>query len=237
MENKKGFTLAEVLITLTIIGIVAALTIPTLINNINEAQYNAGVKNAYTTLSNALSMIQSSNGGIVHVGGVAGGDLANDFCNVMSCNPQTIYYGDIFWPLHGGYAEYNDATAGNADGFMGALYTGYGVNSNVYVLNNGSYLAFNDFGSCDVGTTGVDPVGSSNVCGGIMVDINGNTGPNMFGKDTYYFYIVQNTGSTYSLMPAGSPDDDGSMWDPPPCAPDSIIACTYQRIYHPESMP
>ena len=32
MKNKNGFTLAETLITLGIIGIVAAMTIPTLIN-------------------------------------------------------------------------------------------------------------------------------------------------------------------------------------------------------------
>ena len=36
MKSKKGFTLAEVLITLAVIGVVAAMTIPTLISNINQ---------------------------------------------------------------------------------------------------------------------------------------------------------------------------------------------------------
>jgi len=38
--NKKGFTLAEILITLTVIGVVAALTIPTLLQNTNQAELN-----------------------------------------------------------------------------------------------------------------------------------------------------------------------------------------------------
>lgn len=38
-QNKKGFTLAEVLITLGIIGVVAAITIPTLIANTRSQQY------------------------------------------------------------------------------------------------------------------------------------------------------------------------------------------------------
>ena len=36
IKNKKGFTLAEVLITLGIIGVVAAMTMPSLINNYKD---------------------------------------------------------------------------------------------------------------------------------------------------------------------------------------------------------
>ena len=42
--NKKAFTLAEVLITLGIIGVVAALTIPTLINNYQTKSWNTAAK-------------------------------------------------------------------------------------------------------------------------------------------------------------------------------------------------
>nr|MBP7211932.1 type II secretion system protein [bacterium] len=38
MNKKSAFTLAEVLITLGIIGVVAAMTIPTLMNKTSEAQ-------------------------------------------------------------------------------------------------------------------------------------------------------------------------------------------------------
>lgn len=51
-----GFTLAEVLITLGIIGVVAAMTIPTLIANINGSKYRNQFKKAVSTLSQAARM-------------------------------------------------------------------------------------------------------------------------------------------------------------------------------------
>ena len=44
MTKRFGFTLAEVLITLGIIGVVAAMTMPTLMNQTNGAQYKAAYK-------------------------------------------------------------------------------------------------------------------------------------------------------------------------------------------------
>ena len=49
-----AFTLAEVLITLGIIGVVAALSIPTLMNNINDAQFKTAYKKAFSAASQAL---------------------------------------------------------------------------------------------------------------------------------------------------------------------------------------
>ena len=46
MEVKKSMTLAEVLITLGIIGVVAAITLPTLINNYQNTQYVTSLKKA-----------------------------------------------------------------------------------------------------------------------------------------------------------------------------------------------
>ncbi len=51
-----AFTLAEVLITLTIIGVVAAMTMPTLINNTNGAQFKTAYKKALSVLSQAVVM-------------------------------------------------------------------------------------------------------------------------------------------------------------------------------------
>jgi prepilin-type N-terminal cleavage/methylation domain-containing protein len=52
----KAFTLAEVLITLGIIGVVAAMTIPTLIANINSARFRTQFKKDLSTLSQAAKM-------------------------------------------------------------------------------------------------------------------------------------------------------------------------------------
>ena len=52
----RGFTLAEVLITLGIIGVVAAMTMPTLINSTQGAQYKTAFKKSLTVLSQAVVM-------------------------------------------------------------------------------------------------------------------------------------------------------------------------------------
>lgn len=52
---KKGFTLAEVLITLSILGVVAALTIPGLIANTQGRQYSVGYKKALATFGSAIN--------------------------------------------------------------------------------------------------------------------------------------------------------------------------------------
>ena len=59
---KKGFTLAEVLITLGIVGVVASMTLPTLNNNVQKQTYEAGAKKAYNILSNAVSMYMLDQG-------------------------------------------------------------------------------------------------------------------------------------------------------------------------------
>ena len=56
MTKRFGFTLAEVLITLAIIGVVAAMTMPTLINNTNGAQFKTAYKKALSVLSQAVVM-------------------------------------------------------------------------------------------------------------------------------------------------------------------------------------
>lgn len=63
MRNKKAFTLSEVLITLSIIGIVAAMTLPSLINKYKETVTVTKVKKIYTTLVNALELYKANNNG------------------------------------------------------------------------------------------------------------------------------------------------------------------------------
>ena len=59
---KFGFTLAEVLITLGIIGIVAALTIPGLITKCKEMQYRVTYKKVYSSLNQAMKYAQEDDG-------------------------------------------------------------------------------------------------------------------------------------------------------------------------------
>ena len=60
LNNKKGFTLAEVLITLAVIGVVAAITIPAVINKIEEQRAKSLVKKTVSTLVNANKMARAN---------------------------------------------------------------------------------------------------------------------------------------------------------------------------------
>lgn len=58
----KAFTLAEILITLAIIGIVAALTIPSLIQNYKAVQLKSQLQKAYSLLNQAIQMEYAETG-------------------------------------------------------------------------------------------------------------------------------------------------------------------------------
>ena len=51
---KKAFTLAEILITLGIIGVVAAMTIPTLVANYRTKALKSGFKKSYSDTGSKL---------------------------------------------------------------------------------------------------------------------------------------------------------------------------------------
>jgi len=62
MKKKSGFTLAEILITLTIIGIVAAMVIPGLLKSTNSQEYKATLKKAVAVLSQVIRKSIAING-------------------------------------------------------------------------------------------------------------------------------------------------------------------------------
>ena len=63
---KKGFTLAEVLIILGIIGVVAAFTLPSVINYIRGKQYEVAMKKGYSVLAQALEKMNEDQGVIAN---------------------------------------------------------------------------------------------------------------------------------------------------------------------------
>ncbi len=62
MRRFKGFTLAEVLITLGVIGVVAVMTLPTVVQNYQKQAVVNKLKKSYTNLQNALQNSMSENG-------------------------------------------------------------------------------------------------------------------------------------------------------------------------------
>lgn len=60
--KKHGFTLAEVLITLSIIGVVATMTLPALMTNTQEQQAFTGLKKGINTITEAAQMSNAVDG-------------------------------------------------------------------------------------------------------------------------------------------------------------------------------
>ena len=59
---KSGFTLAEVLITLVVIGIIAAITVPVVMANHKRTETASKLKKFYATMSEAIKLSEIENG-------------------------------------------------------------------------------------------------------------------------------------------------------------------------------
>ncbi|MCM1010289.1 MAG: prepilin-type N-terminal cleavage/methylation domain-containing protein [Fusobacterium sp.] len=59
---EQAFTMAEILLSLTIIGVVAAITLPSLTGNINERTWNTQRKALYARMSQAIALMPALNG-------------------------------------------------------------------------------------------------------------------------------------------------------------------------------
>ena len=112
-----GFTLAEVLITLGIIGVVAAMTIPTLMNQTGQAEFKTGFKKAVSVLSQAITMniaLDSSDFSALTTSGVAAGSVYNMFnarMNVISTIASTTSLGTPFQTTGNYILFFNDGMA------------------------------------------------------------------------------------------------------------------------------
>ncbi len=62
LKKRYAFTMAEILLSLTIIGVVAAITLPSLMANINERTWNTQRKALYARMSQAIAMMPQLNG-------------------------------------------------------------------------------------------------------------------------------------------------------------------------------
>lgn len=183
-KQTSAFTLAEVLITLAIIGIVAALTIPTIIQNYKHLSLEISFKKSYSALTKAFVPVQFE----------FNGNMTSD---------QTIRDTAFFNALWESYKVLRNTEA-TSGGFGTVIEMGYsdGKNSLIKSYNNKSvpnpgcpqlpHLLLPD-GSA---------VGGMYNCyaNWIVIDSNGKKGPNAFGHDIFYFGI-DNT--TKQLKPLG----------------------------------
>ena len=103
MIQKTAFTLAEVLITLGIIGIVAALTLPTIINNTRGKELQSQLLKAYSVLQAAINKMNYDEGQVVNGTNYPAGTFmpvfkkyfisVNDMCKNSVCENATVEDG------------------------------------------------------------------------------------------------------------------------------------------------
>lgn len=212
---KRAFTLAEVLITLGIIGVVAALTIPTLINNYNESSYNTMALKAYSNLSNAYKQILANNGNTLDVSSSLA--LRTQFASVMdfvetpNCNSAGCF---ATMGVTNGYKTVAAQSSGNVP-ISVAYYPA--------TLKDGSFIGF-------TATAPVDLGGGVYHYGYIIIDVNGIKGPNQYANDLLHFWIRYKN-NEYSILPAG----DGE-WGTS-CAAGYNLGCTAVRLHNPQKLP
>lgn len=158
----KGFTLAEVLITLGIIGVVAALTIPAMMNNIQDAQYKTAYKKAFSVLNQAIMSANQQN----LINPTANEGDANHVLNFLTVMDQFQVSKKC---VNNDNANCWDSSGEKFDNGLGNLYP----TSAVYAFIDNSGMAFSMFYS------GLPWV---------LVDTNGFKKPNQWGKDRFALY-------------------------------------------------
>lgn len=163
MMKKLGFTLSEVLITLAIIGVIAAITMPALMTNIMNQQVGTSLAKAYNTLENANKLALAENS-VRNLDAIPG--VGNNYLNLIK---RYVAGHDT---AAGNYWSY-DRSAGFSSG------PGYTSNDGITYYSTAGITARNTNVSYCSGRYYV-----------VEVDVNGqNKGPNTRGIDMFIFFV------------------------------------------------
>lgn len=206
-----AFTLAEVIIVLGIVGIIAEMTIPTLFNDINKQIYVTGLKKFYSSGNQALNLMASDYGcagdlictGVFNSGTTTvGSEIAKYFKSVKNCGTDST----------GNTSCWANNISNNYDSDV----TGTNFNTNTgykFITIDGMSINIWDFtGNCtDSGSSRSSNGPLTQNCGELDVDVNGLKPPNRFGRDVFRFAITNAKGPM--LFPLGAFDSTHYWYD------------------------
>ena len=172
-KTKKAFTLAEVLITLAIIGVIAAISVPSLIQKTNQAELITAWKKDFATISQAMSKYNFDNGDFT--GTLSGNQLRDNLKSnlkfIKTCE-STDYVGNC-WHSAGEWQSLSGkARSGTIDINAGAI------------LSSGSLFIIQKAATMNC-ITPANYNQRTDACFLGMFDINGFKKPNTIGKDIY----------------------------------------------------
>ena len=199
---KKGFTLAEVLITLGIIGVVAAVTLPTLVQNYKKTVYVNQLKKFVSTFEQGLQKMLADEG-VQRLSDLPG--LGTNYDTWFQKEDALKFIEDFLSKEF--YVTYKDAQGYLLSDWVEGHEDGY---TNHMQLNDGSaIIAVSSYGKnadhsssaqCDL----IKSKGGT-MCSYFMdffVDVNGVNGPNKEGRDVFRFYVSDEG----KLYPKGGKD-------------------------------
>ena len=183
LNMKKGFTLAEVLIVIAIIGVVAALTVPNIMENYKRKVYVSQLQRSYNVVSNAMAQLlvdqdvdTLADTYLVEVGGPE--RFMRDFLKTTKiCNHGSNLSNCV--------ADIYTTRSGAKDWTVGQMYS-------------------SDVTACAILETGatfcVNPFDTNNNTAFAMIDVNGLEEPNVSGRDFFPVYVHHN-GSLGDIRP------------------------------------
>ena len=178
ISNLNGFTLAEVLITLGIIGVVAAMTMPSIIANYRIKQTVTQLKKINSTLQNAFIYMKE-----IDFGGTEaenwGVMTEDEFNRKFAKNLNVTEICD----KKDSAKCFNNINYKNLNGAENML-TFRGMPG--IILNDGSVLAIGSYFE-----TNPDHIATTGTYGQIFIDINGSKSPNVLGRDVFSFFILK----------------------------------------------
>ena len=185
---KRAFTLAEVLITLGIIGVVAALTMPTVINQTKNVVTLNRLKKAYSVLSQAIQKTLETDGfDAIPFSDSSNPSIENWYQEMFGNNIKVLKY------CVEEAGCWNDGTM-NMNGtetYSNRGPIGLGGNCLTFMTPDGYMFALDGWGASSI----KDNFGVKTFKDGltIHIDVNGNQKPNTIGKDVFvYVYTMEN---------------------------------------------
>lgn len=202
----KGFTLAEVLITLVIIGVIAAITVPSLIQSSREKEFHSMLKKNFSVLQNSLQRAQVEEGliGDNTVVFTPSSDsnkhyesakrLAKYLNTVKICKRHSdTNCSNIYYPINYSTQRADFLNTNNCGGIVlsdGSIYkiTQY---ENCSALVNDCIQDKNGICKKDENGNTTNNDWERSYCAEVIIDVNGVKKPNKLGKDVFVFRVYQ----------------------------------------------
>ena len=224
IEKVFGFTMAEVLVTLGLVGVVAAMTLPSVITKIEDQVVVARLKKIYSilTISYQSHIVLEGDPTSWALGDVSDYSTSEDYANsaglarifenkiqsALVCGSKKGCFADGYYKFTNG-TEWRDSLDEKTHRYK-------------MVTNDGVSVAYHWYaGKCDKQEKNLK------ICGMVFVDVDGpKSGPATWGKDLFRFMLTKN-----NVVPDGDVMHAGSDFSKSEC-PKQGTQCAAWVIYN-----